>query len=105
MSLYDIESEEDCREKIDELLGLHARAERTMSKESIRVVKDRLGEYRKVGNTNEGKRQMSPVEKAYFWPAINEAYVRAPNLNAPKTWRDGLYEIQWSLRYYRPKEK
>ena len=42
MSLYGIESEADCREKIDELLELHARAERTMNKESIRIIKDRL---------------------------------------------------------------
>ncbi|SRR5258708_1566309 len=102
MSLYGIESEDDCRAKIDELLEFHARAERAMNKESIRIIKDRLAEYRKAGNTNDGKRRMSSVEERYFWPAINEAYVRAPNLNAPKTWRDGLSEIHLNLTYYRP---
>ncbi len=97
MSLYGIESEADCREKIDELLELHARAERTMNKESIRIIKDRLAGYRKAGNTNEGKRRMSSVEERWFWPAINEAYVKAPNLNAPKTWKEGLYEIHLNL--------
>jgi len=45
---------------------------------------------------------MSEVETQYFWPAIQEAYVRAPNLGSRKTWVDGLWEVEHSLLYYRP---
>lgn len=108
-SLYGIESEDDCRAKIDELLELHARAEhamekesgRQLKKESIRLLKDRLEEYYKAGNTNEGERRMSSVERRYFWPAVRDAYVKAPKLNSPQTWNNGLYEIHSSLTYYR----
>ena len=102
MSLYGIKSEDDCRAKIDELLQLVAIAEQAMNKETVRAIKDRLAEYRKAGNTSEAERRMSSVERAYFWPAINETYVRAPNLNARKTWREGLSEMRLNLSYRRP---
>jgi hypothetical protein len=99
-SLYGIESEDDCRKRIDELLELHAQAEKSMNKELIATLKSKLKDYYKQGN----RTKMSAVESAYFWPAIQEAYVRSPNLASPKTWREGLYEIHSSLRYYRPRE-
>jgi hypothetical protein len=103
-SLYGIESEDDCRAKIDELLELHHRAEEAMNKGTITVLKTRLREYYKMGDTEKGRNQMSPIESAWFWPAIQRAYVGSPNLASPKTWHDGLYEIGLNLRYYRPKE-
>jgi hypothetical protein len=48
---------------------------------------------------------MSDVESALFWPAVREAYVKAPNLASPTTWLEGLYDVASSLRYYRPREK
>jgi hypothetical protein len=104
-NLYGIESDDDCREKIDELLKMHHHAEQVTNKGTIAELKNCLKEYYKMGNTNAGSDQMSHVERAYFYPAIKEAYVRAPNLASPKTWREGLYEIESNLRYYRPKEK
>jgi predicted transcriptional regulator len=100
-SLYGIESEDDCRKKIDELLELHRRAEKAMNKESIAALKSQLKDYYERADDS----RMSAVERACFWPAIQEAYVRSPNLARPQTWRDGLYEIELNLRYYRPKKK
>jgi len=47
---------------------------------------------------------MSDVESALFWPAVREAYVKAPNLASPTTWLEGLYDVASSLRYYRPRK-
>ncbi len=100
-NLYGIESDNDCGKLIDEPLELHRQAEKSMNKEMIAMLKSRLKDYYKQAN----QAKMSHVESAYFWPAIQEAYVRSPNLASPGTWREGLYEIQSSLKYYRPKEK
>jgi hypothetical protein len=103
-SLYGIESERDCRNEIDKLLqspALHG----TVNKDTVAALKSRLKEYYKKGDTQEGKSQMSRVERQWFWPAIRDAYVRAPNLGSPRTWLDALYNIKYSLSYRRPKEK
>ena len=94
MGLFGIESENDCTEKIDELLELHAQAEKARTKETVRAVKSALEQYCRKGNSAKGKTKMSEVEARFFWPAIQEVYVKAPNLNDPR-----LYEIQLSLRY------
>jgi hypothetical protein len=104
-NLYGVETEADCRERMDELLEMHHRAEQTMSLEVMTELKDRLKEYYKKGDTSKGKAGMSHVETTYFWPAIREAYVRAPNLNSRNTWQEGLSEIESSLNYYRPRDK
>jgi hypothetical protein len=104
MSLYGITTDDDCRAKIDELLKLSRQATQALTKEKVETVKARLAEYYKIGSSQRGKARMSCVEQAFFWPAIAEAYVRAPNLNSPRTWREGLSEIESNLRYYRPRE-
>jgi hypothetical protein len=69
-SLYGIESEDDCREKLDELLEMTRRAEQAMNKEEISALKSRLQTYYGEGNTQKGHDQMSGVESKSFWPAI-----------------------------------
>src|SRR5208283_532135 len=103
-SLYGIETEDACREKIDELLEMCCRAEQAMNKLEIAALKFRFEEDFKEGDTQKGRDQMSDVESAFYWPAIRDAYEKAPNLTSPKMWPDGLYEIASSLRHYRPKE-
>ena len=103
MSLYGIKTDDDCRAALDELLKLCQQAVETMTREDVEVVKARLANHYKRGNSQKGKAQMSPVEEAFFWPAITEAYVRSPNLNSPRTWREGLSEIESNLSYYRPR--
>jgi hypothetical protein len=100
-NLYGIESRDDCRAKIDELLEMCHRTEQTMNKETMASLKASLKKYYKMGDTNKGSIKMSPDESAFFYPAIREAYVRSPKLNSQKTWREGLYEIESNLRYYR----
>jgi len=102
MSLFGIESEDDCREKLDALLELHERANRATSKETIAALKSHLEDYYRKGATDRGRQQMSPIEAQYFWPAVEEAYVRAPRLSSRQTWTEGLWEIEHSLRYHRP---
>ncbi len=103
-SLYGIETEDGCREKMDELLELCRRAERAMNKLEIAILKSRLEEDYKEGDTQEGRDQMSDVESTFYWPAIRDAYEKAPKLTSPKMWPDGLNDIVLSLRHYRPKE-
>ena len=104
MSLFGIESEEDCRKKLDELLELHARAKRAMDKETIAALNSQLKHYYRKGDTIRGRQRMSQIEAQYFLPAIQDAYVRAPRLSSRKTWNDGLYDIEHALRFLRPKE-
>ncbi len=105
VSLYGIESNADCREKMDELLRLVHRANQTSNKETIAELKFCLEAYYKNGNAERGKLQMSSVEQRYFWPAVQGAYVHAPHLGRPQTWTSCLYEIESDLNYYRPKGK
>jgi hypothetical protein len=101
-SLFGIESEDDCREKLDALLELQARASRAKNKEAIAALKSQLAYYYQKGDTNRGKQQMSQIEAQYFWPAVSKAYVNAPKLSSRRTWNEGLYDIELNLRYYRP---
>lgn len=102
-SLYGIETEDACREKIDELLGLCHRAEQAMNKLEIAVLKSRLEEEYKQGNTQEGQDQMSDIESTFYWPAIRDAYEKALKLSSAEMWPHGLNDILLSLRHYRPK--
>ena len=99
-SLWGIETEDDCRKKIDELLELHSVAEREMTKEALAILKSRLKEYYKQVDS----RRMSRVEGQWFWPAIQSACVKGPNLGSRRTWPVGLYQIEAELRYHRPTE-
>jgi hypothetical protein len=104
-NLYGIESEDVCRDMIDGLLEMTRRAEKAMDKEKISALRSRLETYYGRGDTRTGRDQMSGVESAFFWPAVREAYVKAPNVSSPTTWLEGLYDVASSLRYYRPREK
>ena len=96
------DSEDDCRKKIDELLELHYEAEQRMDKEAIGVLKARLQQYYEKRNSKSDA-EMSDVERAYFWPAIQESYVKAPNPTSRHTWQLGLHDIKLYLTNYRPK--
>jgi hypothetical protein len=104
-NLYGIESEDLCRATIDGLLEMARRAEKAMDQQKISTLRSRLETYYAQGNSQQGRDQMSDVESAFFWPAVREAYVKAPNLASPTTWLEGLYDMASSLRYYRPREK
>ncbi len=104
-NLFGIESEDVCRAMIDGLLEMTRQAEKAMDQDKIFALRSRLEAYYGEGNTRTGRDQMSRVESAMFWPAVREAYVRAPNLLSPATWLEGLYDVASSLRCYRPKEK
>ena len=104
-NLYGIESEDVCRATIDGLLEMTRRAEKAMNQEKISALRSRLDTYYEKGNSQKGRDQMSGVESRFFWPAVREAYVKAPNLVLPTTWLEGLYDVASSLRYYRPKEE
>jgi hypothetical protein len=102
LNLYGIETDTDCRRELDELTELNRIAQEHMDKDSVAAIKARLKfQYRK-GNSERGRAQMSAIESAFFWPAINEAYVNAPNLNSRQTWREGLSNIEYYLNYYKP---
>jgi hypothetical protein len=104
-NLYGIDSEDACRKKIDELLEMTRRTEKAMDREEISVLKSHLEKYHREGTLEKGRDRMSRVERSFFWPAVREAYVKAPNPASQATWLQGLFDVASSLRYYRPKEK
>jgi hypothetical protein len=107
MCLYGIETEDDCSKAIDELIGMADAAQEALeiaSPAARRTVADlnfRLKELFKKNKRRLGP-AMSPVERAYFWPAIQKAYVSAPKLSSPKTWPTGVAEIKINLYSQRP---
>ncbi len=103
MSLYGIETADDCRARIDELLEMQRLAKAAMDKETIARLKAKLTEYYTLGNTTKGKNEMSKTENAYFWPAIEEAHAFGPSLSHRATWGERLDEVEWKLQKNRPK--
>jgi len=101
MSLYNIETEDQCWARVDELLELTRHAKATPSVKTIGALKNCLKEYFDLGNTIKGKNRMSKVEQMFFWPSIHEAYVYAPKLNAPKRWSERLSEVEYKLEKLR----
>jgi hypothetical protein len=99
-NLYGVETTDDCREKLDELLELCHQAQERMNKDTIKELKVLLQKYYKAGSTNKGQERMSRLERSHFLPAIQDAYVKAPSLNSRETWENGLYEVESSLRHY-----
>jgi ElaB/YqjD/DUF883 family membrane-anchored ribosome-binding protein len=110
MSVYGIETEDDCRKAIDELIAMADSAEEELKSGSVRsrhtveALKSRLQELFKKNKRSSGP-GMSAVEAAYLWPAIQDAYVSAPKISSPKTWPAGVAEIKMNLRYRRPADK
>jgi hypothetical protein len=98
-NLYGIESEADCRAKMDELLAWVAKVEQAPSEQTIRDLKSQLETYYTAGS----RQGMSNVEEIFFWPAIQDAYLHAPHVGQPETWAEGLHDIAWYLNYWRPK--
>jgi len=105
LNLFGVESEDDCRVKLDALLALLDRAEQAMSREPIGELKSLLRSYYRMGDVNGGSTRMSRIETQYFWPAVRDAYVHAPKLSSPRTWNTGLCNIEHALRYFRPPKK
>jgi hypothetical protein len=102
MSLYGIETEDDCRARIDELLEMQRLAKAAMDKPTIAYLKTRLTEYYTLGNTIKGRNKMSKAEEIYFWPAIQEAHAFSPSVADRATWNEGLEQVEWKLKSNRP---
>ncbi len=97
-SVYGIFTEEDCKEALEQLLVLNAKAQETPNRETVGQLKIVLHDHYEQGNgTNVA---MSAVERAVFFPAIHDSYVKAPAIDLPKTWKQGLNDIEFYLRYY-----
>jgi hypothetical protein len=98
MSVYGIRTAKDCKRTLEELLALNRIAKEAMNRETIGRIRNALRDYYKHGDNKEDA--MSQVEKAFFFSAIHESYVKAPALNSPKTWNQGLDDIEDYLTYY-----
>ena len=46
------------------------------------------------------KRSLAIEVSAFYEPAIRGALIRYPNLNAPRSWNDKLYEVSSDLNHY-----
>ena len=100
-SLYGIDSVIWCRAHLDELLKWSREAKDCPTKETITGITSRLKCFYKKGNTEKAQSQMSEIERAFFWPAIQEAYVKSPDLKKSSTWNEGLSDIEHYLHHYR----
>jgi hypothetical protein len=76
-------------------------ADKAVNKENLSALKSRLKDYYDEGNAETRRDRMSQIESAFFWPAVQKAYVRSPNLNSKRTWREGLGEVEGEPHYWR----
>ena len=100
-NLYGIDSVIWCRANLDELLKWNREAQGCPTKNTITGITSRLECLYKKGNTEKAQDRMSEIERAFFWPAIHEAYVKRPNLKKSSTWNEGLSDIEFYLSHYR----
>jgi hypothetical protein len=102
MSLYGIETADDCVKALDELIAMADTAQNALDIDSPtarRPVTDlclRLRELFKKNKHSLGP-AMSPVEQIHFWPIIQRAHISAPKLSSPKTWPRGVATIKLNL--------
>ena len=90
-----------CRANLDELLKWNREAQGCPTKDTITGITSRLECLYKKGNTEKAQDRMSEIERAFFWPAIHEAYLKRPNLKRSSTWNEGLSDIEFYLSHYR----
>ena len=100
-NLYGIDSVIWCRANLDDLLRWNREAQGCPTKDTITDITSRLSCLYKKGNTEEAQYRMSEIERAFFWPAIQEAYAKRPNPRKSSTWNEGLSDIEDCLRHYR----
>lgn len=112
MSLYGIETEDECKRAIRELVEMTNTAEEALrtgsmtAKVAVEDLKLRVTELFKKNKRSFGPR-MSAIEEAYFWPAIQNAYIGLPKISSPKSWVKGVAKVKMSLRYghHQPKKR
>jgi hypothetical protein len=100
-NLYGIDSVIWCRANLDELLKWNREAQDCPTEDTITGIIVRLKCVYKKGNAEKAQDRMSEIERAFFWPAIQKAYAKRPNLRKSSTWNEGLSDIEYYLRYYR----
>jgi hypothetical protein len=96
--LYGIVTAADCKKALQDLLALNQTAIAIMSKETVGKIKNALDDLYRRGDSKDAA--MSALEKSIYFPAIHESYVKGPNLAVPRTWAQGLDDIDFYLRYY-----
>lgn len=101
-NLFGIESEVRCRVHIDDLLKVNRKAQDCLCKVCVKNITSRLRDLYKRGNSQQGQSKMSWIEQSHFWPAIQESYVKRPLPNDESTWDEGLRDIEFYLKRFRP---
>jgi hypothetical protein len=96
-SQWGIETQDDLRRKIEELLALTNAAQRALTKEAITALRLPLTEYHKRPDS----RRMSQVERDQFSRMVHVAFIQLPKLSASRTWENRLFEMESTLRLYR----
>ena len=96
--IYGIVTVADCKKALQDLLALNQTAIAMMSKETVSKIKNTLHDLYQRGDKKDAA--MSALEKSTYFPAVHESYEKAPNLVLPRTWAQGLDDIDFYLRYY-----
>ncbi len=109
-------SEEDCithlQAYVDDIEQIFAlfdersfirKGQKEKAQELLTNLKEKLKNDYKSRDTKRGEEQMTDVERAFFFPAIHEAYAGISiktNSRPSPTWVFELYDAQNSIRYY-----
>lgn len=102
MSLYGIESDDECTNALAKLVELASTAEEALqtgsitAKGAVEDLKLRITELFKK-NKRRHSPSMSAIEAKCFWPAIQQAYIHLPKMSSPKSWAAGVSKVKVSL--------
>jgi hypothetical protein len=98
MSVYGLNTVQDCKSALEKLLVLVQTAKDTMTKNDVGRLKSTLRDSYEHGRYKQN--QMSKIETSVFFPAVHESYAKAPNLTATTAWKTGLDDVEFYLNYY-----
>lgn len=96
-------------DQIDQIMQLFdersfiRKGQKEKAQELLTNLKEKFKSDYKSRDTKRGEEQMTDVERAFFFPAIHEAYagisIKTNSLPSP-TWVFELYDAQSTIRYY-----
>ena len=97
-----LETELDALERLASRAPLRSDEKREAEERLARMKEELRAEY-KARSTVRGQREMSDIEKHFYYPAISEAYrrLRVRTNSIPKfDWVHQLYDARSSISYY-----
>lgn len=97
MSLWGIETAEQCREHLDRIIVRCHEAQTVPTPDSISTLRETLQEI-VIRYSPKTYKQMSTIEAAWFWPAVCQAHGHRPSLHERHRWQERIFKVLADLK-------